>query len=44
VLRWQNLTGRPAMLEGSCKSFEEVAVDRRPTASPAQEVAVSAAA
>ncbi len=43
VLRWQNLTGRPAMLEGSGKSFEEVAVDRRPTASPAQEVAVSAA-
>jgi DNA modification methylase len=44
VLRWQNLTGRQAVLESSGRSFEEMAADRRRTASPAGEVTVSAAA
>ena len=44
VLRWQNLTGRQAVLESSGRSFEEMATTRRETVSPAGEVNASAAA
>ncbi len=44
VRRWQSLTGRQAVLEGSGKSFEEMTADRRPITNPALEVILSAAA
>jgi DNA modification methylase len=44
VLRWQNLTGRQAVLEATGKTFEEMRADRRRAAGLSEEECVSATA
>jgi DNA modification methylase len=37
VTRWQNFTGRAAMLDGTQQTFEQVKLERRPVDDIAQE-------